>query len=114
MNILFWNINRKNLTNCLLELISENNVDMLILAEYPCEISPLCQKANELSCKQFNTLSDAGCHHLKVLICNKYSYEILAAQERYLMAKISTNDFEWIVAMIHGRSKLPQEQMSNC
>ena len=105
MNILFWNINRKNLTSCLLELIRENSVDMLILAEYPYEISPLCQKANELTYKRFNALSDTGCPRIKVLICNNYNYEILTAQERYLLAKISTNDFEWIIAMIHGRSK---------
>jgi len=40
MNILFWNTNRKNPENivaCLCELLSENSVDLLVLAEYPNE-----------------------------------------------------------------------------
>ena len=56
LNILFWNTdklkNKNNINNCLAELISEKDCDIVILAEYIDNIQNLCASINIVSKKE--------------------------------------------------------------
>lgn len=41
MNFLFWNVNKQPLNEIIVELVIENNIDVLILAEYENEVTEL-------------------------------------------------------------------------
>ena len=109
INIIFWNTNKKNLVNCLQEMLIENNVDLLILAEYPYSINELCHNTNTQSCLQYKPLpQNIGCKRIYGLINNKYNAELLQEQSPYRFVKISKPyySYELIVAMVHAPSKL--------
>lgn len=117
MNILFWNMQGKNLDECLIEMITENNCDLIILAEYPYPVNQLCNrlnlyvKGNYVGIPVFN-----DCKRITSLIKNKYKTENLVSQSRYQIIKIQTSYYQLLVAMIHNISKLystSEEQKEN-
>jgi len=114
MNILFWNAgmsktrakNFENVTNCIHELLLENSVDLLILAEYPYDIQNLCQTSNTISHMQYKPIpNNEGCKRIRGIINYKYNIDIVREQSNYQIAKIKTSLYDMIVAMFHGRSK---------
>ena len=115
MNIMFWNTNisksgnvkATNIDNCLLNLTIENNVDLLILAEYGESIGQLCGFISNLSGIHFIPIpSTGGCTKIKGIINGKYNIQTLHEHDRYQIVKISTVFYDLIVAMIHNDSKL--------
>ena len=95
-----------NMDSCLLSLIEENNVDLLILAEYGGEVDRLCKIVSSLSGTQYIVIpNDGGCNKIKGIINGQYNIQILRERDRYQIAKISTVYFELIIAMIHCDSK---------
>nr|WP_024838078.1 hypothetical protein [Clostridium sp. 12(A)] len=69
MNILFWNVNKKALDQCLIELITERNCDLVVLAEYPNEIGGLCCRLNLDAKEEFILVPNfGGCDRIKALI----------------------------------------------
>lgn len=44
MNFLFWNVNKKNLDKVIVDLVIENDIDVLILAEYEEDITGLLKE----------------------------------------------------------------------
>ena len=115
MNIVFWNTNciRSNeikfdvITESILDIVNENNVDLLILAEYTPDINRLCHMANIASRKQFKPLQSLnGNTRIYGLIRSNYKVEHLQDHECYMIIKILTNTYTLIIAMIHGVSKL--------
>ncbi|MCL1986520.1 MAG: hypothetical protein FWG64_00910 [Firmicutes bacterium] len=110
MNILFWNTNRKNpenITACLCELLLENAVDLLILAEYPNETQALCETINKISLtaqyKIIPTIKKSA--PIKAIIRAKYTINPLQEESRYQLVQISQNANRLIIAMIHGKDK---------
>ena len=110
MNILFWNTNRKNpenVTACLCELLLENAVDLLILAEYPNITQDLCNtiNASELDIPQYIPIPAKKLKSkVKGIIINKlYSIKSVKEDNRYQLAKITTPTYNLLVAMIHGK-----------
>ncbi|MFA1739103.1 hypothetical protein [Lysinibacillus fusiformis] len=47
MNFLFWNVNRQSIGNTIVELVEENDIDVLILAEYVEDIKGLLKEFSE-------------------------------------------------------------------
>ena len=76
MNILFWNTNMSkgenikasNIDNCLLNLVMENRVDLLILAEYGESIAHLCKYISNLSGVQYIPIPSIGGCKVKGII----------------------------------------------
>jgi len=114
MNILFWNAgitknkvaNIESITSCMCEMLIENSVDLMILAEYPYDPLNLCQTMNSIAHIQYKPIPNlSGCNRIRGIINNKYNIEIIREQSHYQIAKIKTSFYELIVAMFHGRSK---------
>jgi len=90
MNILFWNtgLTGKRMTNanaidsCLQEIIVENDIDLLVLAEYSNAIEELCCQQTAQFLPLFN---NSG--YIKAIIKQKYATETLLDQSRYLITK---------------------------
>ena len=102
MNILFWNTGRRNLGNvedCLLELITERDLDLVILAEYKGKIERLCNLP-------YVPIVNSGCEYIHALIKDKYKVSVLREAHRFNIVKISTPYSELLIAMIHNISKL--------
>jgi len=105
VNILFWNINRKNPVNCLQELLAENSVDFLVLAEYPYNIEDLCQHVNTTLRTQYKAIPNISGSSIQGLINYKYDVKLLTEDSHHRLIIISTTDYELIAAMVHARSK---------
>jgi len=109
MNILFWNTGRNNVDDCLLEMIIENDLDLLVLAEYAGDINILCKQLNNLQSKQYNViLNHGGCTRIHGLVCSEYIMSLLKEETHFQLLSIRSHKhkYELIVAMIHARSKL--------
>jgi len=82
MNILFWNANlleksdkAKNINSCLIEMVIENRIDLLILAEYADDIEILCTHINNASAVQYKPIPDnGGCERIKGIVVTTLSY----------------------------------------
>ena len=114
MNILFWNIgltknrnkNLEKIHDCIREMLIENDVDLLILAEYPYDTRSLCQIVNAASAIQYKTIPNiSSSYRIRGIINSNYKIESLQEQDRYQLVKIGTSYYELIVAMIHNISK---------
>ena len=109
LNILFWNVNKKDndkIVECILSMIAENNVDLLVLAEYGENIQTLCNLANIASKSQYKVIAgNGGCEKIKGIVNNKYGIECLFEQSRYMLVKIATVSYTMILAMIHNADK---------
>ncbi|MCL2415907.1 MAG: hypothetical protein FWD01_03740 [Defluviitaleaceae bacterium] len=117
MNILFWNTclsyknkdnieKARNVVYSLLEMIAENRVDLLVLAEYERDINKLCNLLNSVSDDvKYRVLVGITCKRIKVIINEKYNCEVLRGRNHYLITKITTDHYELLIAMIHAISK---------
>ncbi|MCL2386917.1 MAG: hypothetical protein FWC89_05115 [Defluviitaleaceae bacterium] len=114
MNILFWNTNipkrgntkADNIDSCLLSLAIENQIDLLILAEYGESMGQLCRIISNQSGTQYIPIPNlGGCTKIKGIINGKYNIDTLHERDRYQIIKISTVFYDLIVAMIHSDSK---------
>ena len=104
MEIAFWNVNKnKDIDLLLKDLIQENSIDILILAEYDGNIENLCKIINTGNSK-FRTLSNIGCDKIKGVINSKYHQEQLFAATRYSIIGIKTTCFKIILSMIHAEA----------
>ena len=121
MNILFWNTNqtknKNNLTSLfkdsLIELLHENDLDILILAEYPYNTNELCKTINIISPNQYNNLPNISDNYrIRGIINNKFNVESLIEESRYQLIKITTSYYILIIAMIHNVSKLHSDTQS--
>ena len=115
INILFWNTglngervkNKDKITACLRDLVKENKIDLLILAEYIGEIQEMCNLLNlDLRTAYKPIPNNGGCGYIKGVINSKYRIELLSEESRYQIVKISTTTYVLLIAMIHSISKL--------
>jgi len=105
----FWNVKKNELTDCLIEMIMENDIDLLVLAEYTGNVKDLCESVNAVSQKQYNVLpNNNGCRRIYGLVSNEYIVELLFEHAHYqlISARSHKYDYDIVVAMIHARSQL--------
>ena len=115
MNILFWNTGLKkkresnihNINASLPELVTENNVDLLILAEYNADIQLTCNSINSQTNPRikFNPIPICGCEKIRGLVKSKYNVKPLRDHSRYQIVKISTASYMLIIGMVHNVDK---------
>lgn len=108
MNVAFWNVNKNEAIDIYLEqLVLENDIDVLILAEYSGNIEDF---ANRFDVKRsFTQLQTLGCDKIKGIISTRYKQEQLATESRYCLLRIKTSYFDLLFGMIHGESKFHSE-----
>lgn len=112
MIISFWNMNmnkdkNKNPDSIIIDLIEENHIDILILAEYNNSIEKLCEKLNgkrtkfkPLKCKEI------GCDKITGLYTERFTHVPLFANTRYYISSFSTAYFYLIICMVHAPSNI--------
>ena len=115
MNIMFWNTNCQKgnenkfdeMLKAIIELVADNNIDLLVLAEYHPEISNLCNEVNMSGRKHYVPLPNIGdCKRIKGIFKNNFNVIPVQGQEHYMIVKVETTYYTLLVAMIHGISKL--------
>jgi len=101
-------MNKKDIVDCLVDITIENDVDLLVLAEYQYNIDNLCQAMNNSSCRKYKAIPNIDCERLKIIANKTYGVDPLRDDKYYNILRIRTspkaNDV--IVAMIHNRSKM--------
>ena len=108
MIVAFWNVKKNNsIDPLIMDLIEENNIDILVLAEYDNDIDHLCKSLNFHS-TQFKTLpcTNWGCDKIKGLYSSRYSHDPLMAVSRYYISSFYTTYFKVIIGMIHAPSNM--------
>jgi len=117
INILFWNTNipnadkekTVNINESLVEIVLENNIDFISLAEYGADIQRLCNKLNSVSKKQYNLIPISKCDRIVGLLNTYYPVTYLNDETRYIIIKTVIGSKELIIATIHNISKLRYE-----
>lgn len=119
MNVLFWNTNLRdfqnkksdNIKKCLIEMIIENKVDLLSLAEYSDNMQELCDLINVRTRLRYIPIPNhGGCKKIKGILNDRYRVESLIEQSRYQIVKINTISYVLLIAMIHNISKLNADE----
>ena len=84
MNILFWNTLRSNrkhidkVNDCIIDLISEKECDIVILAEYNGAVEDICHLQNVGQKEEFCLIPNfGGCDRIRGLIKKKYQIKSL-------------------------------------
>jgi len=114
INILFWNTNipksnnkkADNINSSLVEMVLENDVDILSLAEYSENIQQLCDTLNASSKKNYVPAPIVGAYRVTAITNENYQVEPIIENNHYAIIKIVMGSKEIIFAMIHNISKL--------
>lgn len=95
----------KSLDGLILELIQENKIDILALAEYDNDTEQLCKALNQKETR-YKPLQFIGCDKIKGLYNSKYTQKPLKTDSRYIISTFSTVYSKLILGMVHGPSNL--------
>lgn len=105
MRLLFWNTHKnENINNYIVKLVEENEIDILILAEYKSNIERLDELLDE-SRKKLHRCNTTGSERIK--IWSNYCNTEPAFQDKYYSLQIINN--ECIVCGVHMHSDLNGE-----
>lgn len=106
MRMLFWNTHRNvNINSYILDLVNENEIDVLVLAEYKAD-------TNELNCnleqskKRLFKWNTTGCE--RIHIWGNYIDATPGEQNKYFSVQIINN--KYIVCGVHMHSNLNRER----
>lgn len=107
MKIAFWNVHHKSIDNLIVDLILENKIDIMILAEYSSDIDLLCNKANSKETR-YSVLNaqKRGCDKITGIYYTGYQEQPLFSCDRYYITSIKTVCFEMLFAFIHAPSNM--------
>lgn len=105
MNIAFWNVNKNcNIDDFLEQMVLENDLDILILAEYNGNIKEFSERFCAPN-KTYRQLQTLGCDKISGIVNAKYIQEQLTTESRYCLVNIKSSYFSFIFGMIHGEAK---------
>lgn len=102
MKILFWNThNNKNINHILSELIIENNINIVVVAEYEADISNLIEilSKQRINMRPYNTI---GCERIKII--GDIDDVISGLQDDHYSLQIIKK--EYILCCVHLTSQL--------
>ena len=103
MNILFWNINKKNLKESIYNISVTHNIDVIILAESTFKSSELVLELNKETSNFFPQNSLSQCE--KIQIITKFHYDFatpICESSRYTIRKINLPEkIEILLTAIH-------------
>ncbi len=108
MNFAFWNINRKDLTDAIVELVNENEIDVIFIAESNLKPSYILNKLNSKGPKYFYCPSNV-CD--KILVYSKFKdkiFPLLQDSPRIFARQLHSNKLNQSITIIclHYQSKV--------
>lgn len=117
INITFWNANYNvynksdvekgnRIDEAIIGLISENQCDILVLAEYDLDINALCDKISLIG-RNFKEGPIACDTRAKLLVDSRFIVNIIRDSNYYFVCSIQTyRGFDFLLAGVHFPSKL--------
>lgn len=98
---------KQNLDSMIIDLLEENHIDILILAEYNKSIVELCKKINAKK-KKYKPLQckEMGCDKITGIYTERFTQVPLFASSRYYISSFSTSYFNMIICMMHAPSNM--------
>jgi len=106
MNILFWNINGKNLSSAISEIVHVRDIDIIILCEYGIDDSAMLNQLN--SGQSVYEVSDClGCEKIKIFTkLDLPNLTIVSEAKRWTMRKVNyPNQSPFLLVAAHLISK---------
>ena len=115
INILYWNagirteedrqsIRGENVRQKIIELILENNIDIVILAEYTFDMMLMCDMLSVYG-KDFKVASVAKDSRVKMLVSMKFNVELIRDSTYYFICSINNALTDFLIAGLHFPSK---------
>lgn len=113
LNFLFWNIDQKDLTESLIRLVAQHQIDILMLAECPIRPGNLLARLNETA-TQYHYAPGLVCQRIEVF--TRFPGQFLRPVEesdRFSIRRLTLpGRDEILVAMVHMQSKRHQSEAS--
>ncbi len=115
INILYWNagirteedrhsIRGENVRQKIIELILENNIDIVILAEYTFDMKLMCDMLS-VNGKDFKTAPVPEDSRAKMLVSMKFNVELIRDSKYYFICSINNALTDFLIAGLHFPSK---------
>lgn len=105
MNILFWNVQKKNVDEYLIDFVNHLNINFIILAEFDSNSDNLLKSLNG----SFVELPKIGCKKITIFY-KKDMFDIALGPEanRYTtkIIRIQSNDIKLLMVAVHLQSKI--------
>lgn len=112
MVFLFWNLNQKPLTDCLCELVRENNVDVVCLAEFDDDSNRLAGRLSVDSGHLYSTVNNLAA---RVVILSRLptgSIRPVCDDGRMSLYRVTPiRDSEFCLGVTHLRSKMYDDEV---
>ena len=108
MNILFWNVGKKNLESEIATIMTSTHTDILVLAEYENASSSLLRILQQRGIIEYSALSTIGCNRIKVFTNSEIKYfRPVEDADRYSIIEFhKPGHLRLLMAMVHLSSKL--------
>lgn len=107
MNLLFWNLYKKDNSKHVADILDENNIDIGIFSEYDSiDFSKLDLELNDIYSVH---LGMGGCEKVFMIAKNEYSITVSRENTRYTLYICEVSNEKYIIAGIH----LPPNPTSN-
>ena len=108
INILYWNagirteedrhsIRGENVRQKIIELILENNIDIVILAEYTFDMKLMCDMLS-VNGKDFKTAPVPEDSRAKMLVSMKFNVELIRDSKYYFICSINNALTDFLIA----------------
>ncbi len=99
LNILFWNLGKKNNAQYLADCIKEWQIDLIVLSEY--ENLDVSFVLNDLKNDYWHVLGKGGCDKITLIARNKVAVTIKREQSRYALYSIECNNTKFNLVGTH-------------
>ena len=107
MNFLFWNTNKSNVDDALIDMISRENLDIVILAEYDMDGTSLLEKLREKDVEYYK-LPNIGCTRINIFTrLTPSHFKYCSESEYYTIRELKQpGNINLLMAFVHLPSKL--------
>ena len=99
LNILFWNLEKKNNVQYLTDCIKEWQIDLIVLSEYENLDIPFV--LNDLNNDYWHVAGKGGCDKITLIAQNKFAVNVKREQSRYVLYSIEYNNVKFNLVGTH-------------
>lgn len=109
MKLLFWNIQKKDLTNQVAELIGEQHPTIISLAESEgINVSNFLNTLKEQFSLKYKHIENPGCDKINIFCLDEINLDLSYQHKDYSMVKLPFNNGTYLLCFVHLPSKLHQ------
>lgn len=105
INLMFWNLKNKDLSENIIDLITENDVNLFVFAECNFDIMGILKRLNN----DYKEISLMGaCKGIRIISDLKYSIELFHDNARYTIISLRDDSiyFSFLLVAVHLPSKM--------